>query len=116
MTDPSQRDLAWRGYSGWAMLPSFFVCIALSVVVLTSGWFFDDIRGILRYVPQFRGQTFVVLVEGEVIDSENFANVLMDLAVLQSLLAFYVPRGEREDIGRPHDAALVIESFDLFAT
>ena len=46
---------------------------------------FDDIRGILRYVPQFRGQTFVVLVEGEVIDSENFANVLMDLAVLQSL-------------------------------
>lgn len=46
---------------------------------------FDDIRGILRYVPQFRGQTFVVLVEGEVIDSENFANVLMDLAVLHSL-------------------------------
>lgn len=46
---------------------------------------FDDIRGILRYVPQFRGQTFVVLVEGEVIDSENFANVLMDLAVLNSL-------------------------------
>lgn len=46
---------------------------------------FDDIRGILRYVPQFRGQTFVVLVEGEVIDSENFANVLMDLAVMHSL-------------------------------
>lgn len=46
---------------------------------------FDDIRGILRYVPQFRGQTFVVLVEGEVIDSDNFANVLMDLAVLNSL-------------------------------
>ena len=46
---------------------------------------FDDIRGILRYVPQFRGQTFVVLVEGEVIDSDNFANVLMDLAVLHSL-------------------------------
>jgi amino-acid N-acetyltransferase len=46
---------------------------------------FDDIRGILRYVPQFRGQTFVVLLEGEVLESDNFANVLMDLAVLQSL-------------------------------
>ncbi|MBP7950417.1 MAG: amino-acid N-acetyltransferase [Verrucomicrobiales bacterium] len=46
---------------------------------------FEDIRGILHYVPQFRGQTFVVQVEGEVIDSENFANVLMDLAVLHSL-------------------------------
>jgi amino-acid N-acetyltransferase len=46
---------------------------------------FDDIRGILRYVPQFRGQTFVVLLEGEVLESENFANVLMDLAVLNSL-------------------------------
>ncbi len=46
---------------------------------------FDDLRGILRYVPQFRGQTFVVLLEGEVMDSENFANVLMDLAVLNSL-------------------------------
>lgn len=46
---------------------------------------FDDIRGILRYVPQFRGQIFVVLVEGEVVSSENFANVLLDLAVLHSL-------------------------------
>jgi amino-acid N-acetyltransferase len=46
---------------------------------------FDDIRGILRYVPQFRGQTFVVLLEGEVLESENFPNVLMDLAVLNSL-------------------------------
>jgi uncharacterized membrane protein YdbT with pleckstrin-like domain len=44
--DPSQSDLAWRGYSGWAMLPSFMVCFLLSVVLLTSGWFFDDIRGI----------------------------------------------------------------------
>jgi amino-acid N-acetyltransferase len=46
---------------------------------------FDEIRSILRYVPQFRGRTFVVLVEGEVIASENFANVLLDVAVLHSL-------------------------------
>lgn len=28
------------------MLPSFVVCIALTVTLLTGGWFFDDIRGI----------------------------------------------------------------------
>jgi membrane protein YdbS with pleckstrin-like domain len=44
--DPSQPDLAWRGHSGWAMLPSFVVCFLVSVALLTSGWFFEDIRGI----------------------------------------------------------------------
>jgi amino-acid N-acetyltransferase len=46
---------------------------------------FGDLRGILQYVPQFRGKTFVVAVDGAVVASENFANVLLDLAVLQSL-------------------------------
>ena len=45
-TDPAETDLAWRGYSGWAMLPSFAVCILLSAVLLMGGWFFDEIRGI----------------------------------------------------------------------
>lgn len=45
-SDPSESDLAWRGYSGWAMLPSFTVCILLSVVLLTSRWFIEDVRGI----------------------------------------------------------------------
>ena len=46
---------------------------------------YDDIRGILRYVPQFRGQTFVVLVDSSLMAHENLQNVLLDLAVLNSL-------------------------------
>ncbi len=46
---------------------------------------FGDLRGILQYVPQFRGETFVVSIDGAVVGAENFANVLLDLAVLHSL-------------------------------
>jgi len=45
--DPSQPDLAWHGYSGWAMLPSFVVCLLASTVLLTAGWFFDDARSVI---------------------------------------------------------------------
>jgi len=44
-----------------------------------------DLRGILQYVPQFRGKTFVVAMDGAVAASDNFPNVLLDLAVLNSL-------------------------------
>ena len=44
-----------------------------------------DLRGILRYVPQFREKTFVVAVDGAIVDDDNFANILMDVAVLWSL-------------------------------
>lgn len=39
----------------------------------------------MQYVPKFRGKTFVVAIDGEVVESENFANILLDLAVLRSL-------------------------------
>lgn len=45
----------------------------------------SDLREILQYVPRFRGKTFVVAVDGETAASENFANILVDLAVLRSL-------------------------------
>ncbi len=45
----------------------------------------SDLREILQYVPRFRERTFVVAVDGEVTASENFSNVLLDLAVLRSL-------------------------------
>jgi amino-acid N-acetyltransferase len=45
----------------------------------------SDLREILQYVPRFRERTFVVAVDGEVAASENFSNVLLDLAVLRSL-------------------------------
>lgn len=46
---------------------------------------FSDLRSILQYVPQFRGRTFVVALDGAVIDSPDFSNILLDLAVLRSL-------------------------------
>jgi amino-acid N-acetyltransferase len=46
---------------------------------------FADLRGILQYVPHFRGAVFVMAVDGEVVASEHFSNLLLDLAVLHSL-------------------------------
>ncbi len=45
----------------------------------------SDLREILQYVPRFRERIFVVAVDGEVAASENFSNVLLDIAVLRSL-------------------------------
>jgi amino-acid N-acetyltransferase len=44
-----------------------------------------DLRGILQYVPQFREKTFILAVDGGIITEENFANILLDVAVLRSL-------------------------------
>ena len=45
----------------------------------------SDLRGILQYIPRFRDRTFVIAIDGEIIESENFSNLLLDLAVLRSL-------------------------------
>ena len=45
----------------------------------------SDLRDILQYVPRFREKIFVVAVDGDIIASDNFANILMDIAVLRSL-------------------------------
>ncbi|HVU37285.1 MAG TPA: amino-acid N-acetyltransferase [Opitutales bacterium] len=44
-----------------------------------------DLRGILRYVPQFRDHVFVLAIDGSIVDDENLPNVLTDIAVLRSL-------------------------------
>jgi len=44
-----------------------------------------DLRGILRYIPQFREKTFILGVDGAIVTDENFANLLLDVAVLRSL-------------------------------
>jgi amino-acid N-acetyltransferase len=44
-----------------------------------------DLRGILQYIPQFRERTFIISVDGAIVTSENFANILLDVAVLRSL-------------------------------
>ncbi len=45
----------------------------------------SNLRGILKYVPQFRDEIFVIAIDGEIIQSPNFSNILLDLAVLRSL-------------------------------
>ena len=44
-----------------------------------------DLRGILQYIPRFREKTFIVSVDGAIVTDENFANILLDVAVLRSL-------------------------------
>jgi amino-acid N-acetyltransferase len=44
-----------------------------------------DLRGILQYIPQFREKTFILSIDGAIITSENFSNILLDVAVLRSL-------------------------------
>ncbi|MBO7524086.1 MAG: amino-acid N-acetyltransferase, partial [Verrucomicrobia bacterium] len=44
-----------------------------------------DLRGILKYVPQYRNKTFVIALDGVITESENFSNILLDVAVLCSL-------------------------------
>jgi amino-acid N-acetyltransferase len=45
----------------------------------------SDLRGILQYVPRFRERIFVIAIDGEVLASPNFPNILLDIAVLRSL-------------------------------
>src|SRR5205823_14311117 len=44
-----------------------------------------DLRGILKYVPRFQDQIFVIALDGAIVADENFANLLVDIAVLRSL-------------------------------
>ena len=44
-----------------------------------------DLRGILKYVPRFQDQIFVIALDGSIVADENFPNILLDAAVLRSL-------------------------------
>jgi amino-acid N-acetyltransferase len=44
-----------------------------------------DLRSILQYIPRFREKIFVISVDGAIVTSENFPNILLDVAVLRSL-------------------------------
>ena len=60
---------------------------------------FGDLRGILQYVPQFRDKLFVINVDGSVVGSDNFSNVVLDLAVLYSLgVRFIIVHGADQQI------------------
>ena len=44
-----------------------------------------DLRGILQYIPQFREKTFILAIDGAIVTDENFATLLLDVALLWSL-------------------------------
>lgn len=46
---------------------------------------FEDLRAILRYVPQFRQRVFVIAFDGALMGQPGFGSLLQDVAVLQSL-------------------------------
>ena len=46
---------------------------------------FPELRGILQYVTHFRDKLFVLAIDGDVLASENFSNILLDIAVLRSV-------------------------------
>lgn len=59
----------------------------------------SDLREILQYVPRFRERIFVIAIDGGVAASENFGNLLLDLAVLRSLsIKFVLVHGASEQI------------------
>jgi amino-acid N-acetyltransferase len=61
----------------------------------------SDLRGILQYVPRFRGRIFVVAVDGDIAGSPNFGNILLDIAVLRSLsIKVVLVHGASQQISR----------------
>jgi len=44
-----------------------------------------DLRGILQYIPQFREKTFILAIDGDIVTDDNFATLVLDVAVLRSL-------------------------------
>ena len=50
-----------------------------------EGMKLTDLRGILQYIPQFREKTFILAIDGDIVTDENFATLLLDVALLWSL-------------------------------
>jgi amino-acid N-acetyltransferase len=44
-----------------------------------------DLREILRYVPRFRDRTFVIAIDGAIVEDDNIGNLLLDIALMRSL-------------------------------
>jgi amino-acid N-acetyltransferase len=44
-----------------------------------------DLRGILKYVPRFQGQIFIIALDGSIVADDNFPNLVTDVAILRSL-------------------------------
>jgi amino-acid N-acetyltransferase len=44
-----------------------------------------DLRGILHYIPQFRDKIFILAIDAGIVTDDNFATLLLDVALLWSL-------------------------------
>src|ERR1044072_2621720 len=67
---------------------------------------FADLRGILRYVPQYREKIFVIAMDGAIVESDNFRNLLLDIALLRSLrIGVALVHGAGQQIRRLADEA-----------
>jgi amino-acid N-acetyltransferase len=70
-----------------------------------------DLRGILHYIPSYRERTFIIAVDGAIVADENFANILLDIAVLRSLnIRVVLVHGAAAQIARLADAEGVVPS------
>lgn len=61
----------------------------------------NDVRAVLQYVPQFRGKTFVVLIEAGILPEPAVAETLLDLKTLQDVgvkLVLGVLGGDVQDL------------------
>ena len=57
----------------------------------------SDLRGILSYIARFRDKIFVLNIDSEILASDNFHNLLLDISVLRSLnIKIVLVHGEEE--------------------
>src|SRR5436853_991081 len=60
-----------------------------------------DLREILRYVPQYRDKTFVIALDGALVEADNFRNLLLDFTLLRSLrIGVVLVHGAGQQISR----------------
>jgi amino-acid N-acetyltransferase len=62
--------------------PNTYLCVETPLRAKVK---LTDLRGILQYIPQFREKTFILAIDGAIVTDENFATLLLDVAVLRSL-------------------------------
>ena len=70
-----------------------------------------DLRGILQYIPQFRDKTFILAIDAGIVTDDNFATLLLDVALLWSLnIRVVLVHGAAAQIARLADAGGVVAS------
>lgn len=70
-----------------------------------------DLRGILRYIPEFREKTFIIAVDAGIVASDSLATLLLDVSLLWALnIRVVIVHGAAEQIKALADARGVTAS------